>query len=394
MKILYLDCFSGISGDMCLGALIDAGVNPTWLEQKLRGLPLQHWNMEVTRRSSRGIEGVSVKITVEEECQPHRQMDDIRDIITGSSLPEKAAGIALNIFERIAVAEGKVHGIPAGHVHFHEVGAVDSIIDIVGASLAVYYLDVDKVICSPLPPGRGYVNCRHGLLPVPAPATAELLRGVPLSGLDVEGELVTPTGAGIAVTLSESFGALPPMTVESVGYGVGSKDYGIPNFLRAFTGKSLEEPTVYKNDAVLVMETNIDNMNPEIIGYTTERLFAGGALDVFISTVYMKKGRPGSLLTVICHPRDKDNLLKIIFRETTTLGVRFREEGRAVQDRQIQEVSTHYGRVRVKTALDSSGRPLRFSPEYEDCKKIALEKGVPLGEVYQSALLKVLKEQP
>ncbi|MFZ5634215.1 MAG: nickel pincer cofactor biosynthesis protein LarC [Bacillota bacterium] len=393
MKILYFDCFSGISGDMCLGALIDAGVDSGWLEQELRSLPVRHWDMKVARENSRGIEGTRVKITVAEDHQPHRQMSEIKALIVGSSLPERARNIALNIFQRLAGAEGKVHGVPAGQVHFHEVGAVDSIIDIVGTSLALDFLKVDRVLFSPLPPGKGYINCRHGLLPVPAPATAELLKGVPLSGLDAEGELVTPTGAAIVATMADGFGPLPEMTVESVGYGLGSKDFGIPNFLRVFVGKSREEASGYGHDTVLVMETNIDDMNPELTGHVVERLFARGALDVFMTAIHMKKGRPGSLLTVLCRPQDKEPLLKILFEETTTLGVRFREERRAVLGRRVEEVTTPYGKVGIKTALGSDGRRLKSAPEYEDCKKIALEKGVPVKSVYEAALLAILSRE-
>ncbi|MCL6477918.1 MAG: nickel pincer cofactor biosynthesis protein LarC [Peptococcaceae bacterium] len=390
MKILYLDCFSGISGDMCLGALIDAGVDRNWLESKLRSLPLQHWDMTVDRHSSRGIEGTRVKITVEEDRQPHRHLGDIKDLITRGSLPERARCTAINIFQRLAEAEGKVHGVPADQVHFHEVGAVDSIIDVVGTSLAVDFLEIDRVVCSPLPPGRGYINCRHGIMPVPAPATAELLKGVPLRALDVEGELATPTGAAIAVTLAGSFGPLPEMTVESVGYGLGSKDFGIPNSLRVFKGRSRDEASGWDHESVLVMETNIDDMNPEFTGHVAERLFARGALDVFISTAYMKKGRLGCLLTIICRPQNKEALLEILFRETTTLGVRFREERRAVLVRRMEEVATPYGKVRIKTALGKDGRRLKSAPEYEDCKKIALEKSVPVKSVYEAALQAVL----
>lgn len=387
MNILYLDCFAGISGDMCLGALIDAGADPGWLERELRSLPVGGWSMKAVRTSSRGITGTRIKIELDEHHQPHRHFSEIRELILGSPLPEKARDISLNIFQRLAEAEGKVHGVPAGHVHFHEVGAVDSIIDIVGTSLALQYLKVEKVACSPVPTGGGQIQCRHGLLPVPAPATAELLKGVPLRRLDVEGELTTPTGAAVAAALASEFGPLPEMKVEAVGYGFGSKDFGIPNFLRVFLGSRADTPAPGVNDSILVMEANIDDMNPEFCGYVTDLLLSAGALDAFTMPVYMKKNRPGFQLTVLCRPRHRDQLLQILFEETTTLGVRFREEQRAILNRRVEEVDTPYGGVRIKTALDSGGRPLKSAPEYEDCRKIAMEKGVPLREVYQSAVI-------
>ncbi len=389
MKLLYLDCFSGISGDMCLGALIDAGADPAWIERELRGLPLGGWDMRVIRTASRGIAGTRVKITVEEDLQPHRHFGEIRDLIRNSSLPERARDVSLKIFQRLAEAEGKVHGVSPDHVHFHEVGAVDSILDIVGTSLALQYLDVDRVACSPVPPGGGYVRCRHGLLPVPAPATAELLKGIPLRRLDLEGELTTPTGAAVATALAGSFGLLPEMTVEVVGYGIGSKDFGIPNCLRVFLGIPAAPGSV-QSDLIAVLEASIDDMNPQFCGHVMERLFATGALDVFFSPAYMKKNRPGFVITVLCRPQDRDALVRILMGETTTLGVRFREERREVLDRHAEEVDTPYGRVRIKTALGSDGRPLRAAPEYEDCRRIAAERGVPLREVYESALLAAL----
>ncbi|MCL6612582.1 MAG: nickel pincer cofactor biosynthesis protein LarC [Peptococcaceae bacterium] len=390
MKTLYLDCFSGISGDMCLGALIDAGADPAMLEMELRRLPLSDWDMRAERETRRGITGTRVKIEVKEQHQPHRRFSEIRDLILGSPLPERVRDISTAIFQRLAEAEGKVHGVPAGEVHFHEVGAVDSIVDIVGISLALHFLKVEEVACSPVPAGSGFVECRHGLLPVPAPATAELLKGVPLRKLDVTGELTTPTGAAVVAALAESYGPLPEMTVEAVGYGFGSKDFGLPNFLRVFIGEAAGKKTAFESETVLVMEANIDDMNPQFAGHVMERLFAAGALEVFISPVYMKKNRPGFLLTALCRPGNRDALLQILFNETTTLGVRFGEERRAVLERRVEEVDSPYGRVRMKMALESGGRILKAAPEYEDCRKIALEKGVPLREVYEAALFEAL----
>ncbi|MFZ5597863.1 MAG: nickel pincer cofactor biosynthesis protein LarC [Bacillota bacterium] len=392
MNVLYLDCFAGISGDMCLGALIDAGVDSGRLERDLRKLPVHGWKLTVARKNYGGITGTKVDIEVREDHQPHRHFGDIKDLILDSPLPEKVQKNSLKIFERLAEAEGKVHGVPAGHVHFHEVGGVDSIIDIVGTSLALFYLNIESLHCSPVPTGRGTIKCRHGILPVPAPATAELLKGVPISPVDVEGEMTTPTGAAIATAFSPTFGPLPEMSVEAVGYGFGSKDYGIPNFLRIFTGVAGEDKALYDYEPVAIIETNIDDMNPEFLGFITERMFENSALDVFMSPAYMKKNRPGYLLTVLCRPQNREKLLKIIFSETSTLGVRCRQETKVMLGRLTEEVDTPYGRVRIKKALDSSGSPLRAAPEYEDCKKIALEKGVPLRVIYEAALLAALTE--
>ncbi|MFZ5649106.1 MAG: nickel pincer cofactor biosynthesis protein LarC [Bacillota bacterium] len=386
MKVLYLDCFSGISGDMCLGALVDSGVDSRRLEEDLRKLALHGWEMAVTKKNSRGITGTKVDIMVRDDHQPHRHYSDIRKIILESPLPRLARDNSLKIFQRLAEAESRVHGVPVDNVHFHEVGGVDSIIDIVGTSLALYYLEIERVVCSPVPPGRGTVKTRHGLLPVPAPATAELLKGVPLRKVDVEGELVTPTGAAIVTAMSDEFGSLPEMRLKAVGYGFGSKDYGIPNFLRILLGDSEARVTSYNQETILVMETNIDDLTPEITGHVMERLFLEKALEVFISPVYMKKNRPGYVITVICLPENRDRILKVLFEETSTLGVRWSEEHRAALDRRMEEVETPYGKVRIKIALTAGGSPLRAAPEYEDCKRIAQEKDVPLIKIYEAAL--------
>lgn len=387
MRLLYFDCFTGISGDMCLGALIDAGVSSHLLERDLRKIPLQGWKMAISRENSYGITGTRVRIDIQEGHQPHRCISDIKDLILGSPLPEGVKDKSLGVFQRLAEAEGKVHEIPPEQVHFHEVGAVDSIIDVVGTSLALHYLGVDRVVCSPVPPGKGFTRCRHGLLPVPAPATAELLRGVPLAGRDVEGELVTPTGAAIATTFSSAFGSLPQIKVDTLGYGLGSVDLGMPNFLRVFLGVAASKRTAYHTETVLVIETNIDDMNPEFNGHVMQRLMENGALDVFISPAYMKKNRPGYLLTVLSRPEGKESLMKILFEETTTLGLRYREEHMAALNRRVEEINTPYGKVRVKYVLGHEGELLRAAPEYEDCRKFAREKGVPLRAVYEAALL-------
>lgn len=385
MKIIYFDCFGGISGDMCLGSLLDAGVDSNKLEKELKKLPLKNWDLQIFKAKSHGIVGTSVKITAH-NVQPHRCLKDIKDIIATSSLPITVIDKSTKIFQHLADAEGKIHGVDADNVHFHEVGAVDSIIDVVGSTLALHMLGAESIQCSPLPMGGGYIHCRHGLMPVPAPATAELLKGVPLKKMDVTGELVTPTGAAIITTLASSFGALPEMSVDIVGYGIGNYDFGIPNFLRVFIGNVANEKKFYNLEDILVMETNIDDMSPELLGYLTEKLAISGALDAFIAPVYMKKNRPGYHLTVLCFPALMDFLLELIFKETSTLGIRFRITKRAVLKRTIEEVETPYGKVRIKLARENEGTYIKAFPEYEDCKAIATEKQIPLMHVYNSAL--------
>lgn len=387
MKTLYLDCFSGISGDMCLGALINAGARPSWLESELLKLPLSGWRMQAFDTCRHGLTGTRLIIEADENSQPCRSFFDIKEMLQGSSLSDKTKVTAMNIFQELAIAEGKVHGVPVEEVHFHEIGAVDSIIDITGTALAIEYLGIDEVVCSPIPTGSGQIMCNHGLLPIPAPATAELLKGIPLSSVDVKGELTTPTGAALAVTLAKSFGPIPEMTVNSIGYGFGSKDYGIPNFLRVFIGSRGEARNSSLRDSVLILEVNIDDMNPQFCGHILDRLYLAGAIEAFITPILMKKNRPAYLITVLARESDKDSLLKILFSETTTLGIRYRVEDRIILKRIIKEVSTPYGVVKVKIALGDSGETLNFGPEYEDCRRLAAEKGVPVKEIYNSALI-------
>jgi len=391
MKHLYFDCFSGISGDMCLGALINAGADSGKLEKELRRLPLQQWEICSSIKDSHGISGTRAEITVAEEHQPHRHYSEIRNMILECPLPEKVKTDSLKIFQKLAEAEGKVHGVSPDQVHFHEVGAVDSILDIVGTCLAISFLKIERITCSPLPPGKGYVKCRHGLLPVPAPATAELLKGVPIAGLDVYGELVTPTGAAIVTSLAESFGHMPEMVVETIGYGLGQTDPGITNFLRIFIGDNISKAG-YKADTIMLLETNIDDMNPQLYGHIADMLFNAGALDVFCSPIMMKKNRPAFTLTVMCAPGKEKCIIDILLHETTTLGVRYREEKRSVLERKIKTVATPYGKVRIKYAEDTNGNILKSTPEHDDCRKIAAEKSIPLRIVYEEAMFAFRQE--
>ncbi|MBE3586719.1 MAG: nickel pincer cofactor biosynthesis protein LarC [Thermoanaerobacter sp.] len=385
MKILYLDCFGGISGDMMLGAMIDAGVSPAAVQSQLELLGLEGYSLKIFQDKTRGFRGTRFVVEVGYGHQPHRTWEDIRGIIENSKLHPQVKRHALEIFEKLALAEARVHGVEPRHVHFHEVGAVDSIVDIVGTAIALHEAGVGKVYSSPLPAGYGTVQTRHGILPVPAPATAELLRGFPIRPVDVEGELVTPTGAAIVAALAGGFGPLPAMKVESIGYGLGSKDYGIPNFLRVFLGRAIEQQ-VGEEQEISVLQTTIDDMNPEILGYAAEKLLSSGALDVWLTPVFMKKGRPGNLLTVLCLPEKEGELVQLIFAETSTLGVRRRREKRSYLSREHILVQTAYGPVRVKVAACGGEAGRQVSPEYEDCRRLAREKNVPLKNVYICAI--------
>ncbi|MQL52631.1 nickel pincer cofactor biosynthesis protein LarC [Desulfofundulus thermobenzoicus] len=385
MKILYLDCFSGISGDMMLGALIDAGVPPAAVQSQLDLLGLEGYSLKIYQDKTHGFQGTRFLVEMEQYHHSHRTWEDIRRIIEGSGLHPQVKRCALDIFEKLARAEGKVHWVEPRHVHFHEVGAVDSIVDIVGTSIALREAGVEKVYCSPLPTGYGTVQTHHGVLPVPAPATAELLKGFPIRPVEVEGELVTPTGAAIVAALAGGFGPLPAMKIAQIGYGLGANDYGIPNFLRVFIGEEIERQPASEQE-ISILQTNIDDLNPEILAYVTEKLLASGALDVWLTPVIMKKGRPGNLLTVLCQPGKEEELMQLIFTETSTLGVRRRREKRFCLPRKHISVETEFGTVRVKVATCRDDSGWQMSPEYEDCRRLALEKNVPLKNVYMCAI--------
>ncbi|WP_066634165.1 nickel pincer cofactor biosynthesis protein LarC [Desulfolucanica intricata] len=392
MKILYFDCFAGISGDMTLGALIDLGVNPKKIQEELIKINISGYRMDISKKSSYGIEATRVNIEVTEE-QPTRHLSDILNIINTSNLTKQVKELGIKIFNKLAAAEAKVHGTPIEHVHFHEVGAVDSIIDIMGSVIALKELDIDYIQSSPLPVGSGYVKCRHGLLPVPAPAVAELLKGVPLNNLDVKGELVTPTGAALITGFVNKFVRhIPNITVKSIGYGMGSNDFGFPNLLRVFLGESIDDNQDL-HSSIIILETAVDDLNNEFLPYIMERLFSAGALDVYFKQIIMKKGRPGTLITVLCSENQKDNLINILFTESSTLGIRIKKEYRIETHRKLIKVETPYGKVQVKIAYRAPNKqPCQISPEYEDCRKISLKKNIPLAEVYYAAISAAKKE--
>lgn len=364
---------------MALSALLDLGLPQTKLQEELAKLDLQNYSLHVYSGKRQGIKALGVEVKVGPQKKDHRHFGDIRSLIEESSLSPEIKKISLAIFQRVAEAEAQIHNQKIEDVHFHEVGAVDSIVDIVGVAIGIDFFRPDKIFSSDLPMGRGFVNCQHGRLPLPAPATVEILKGYPVKGISLEEELVTPTGAAIITTLSERVSELPNMKIEKIGYGMGKKDFpDRPNLLRLIWGTASD---IYLVDRVFILEANIDDMNPEFYGYLMEILFDAGALDVSLSHLIMKKNRPGTLLRVIAQEQDLDNLIEIVLRESTTLGVRFYEAQRKKLPREIKEVETKYGKVRVKV----SGA-LRFQPEYEDCKRIALERGIPIQEVYKEVL--------
>jgi uncharacterized protein (TIGR00299 family) protein len=379
MKILYFDCFSGISGDMTLSALLDLGLPREKLKAELEKLGLGNYSLEISEGSRSGIAALGLEVRVGPQEEQHRHFADIRRMIEDSSLAQRVKDSSLAVFHRLAEAEGKVHKRALEEVHFHEVGAIDSIVDIVGTAIGVDYFRPEAIFSSELPMGRGFVQAQHGRLPLPAPATLEILKGLPVKSVELEGELVTPTGAAIVAALSSKTLPFPAMTVQRVGYGMGKKEFpDRPNLLRLVLG---EAPGNYLADRVAVLESNIDDMNPEFYDYLMERLFRLGALDVSLSPVMMKKNRPGTLLRVIADEKDTEKLSEAVLQESTSLGVRKYLVDRKKLPREVREVETRFGKVRVKV----SGH-LRFQPEYDDCRRIAMEKGVPIQEVYLEAM--------
>jgi hypothetical protein len=381
MRIAYFDCFSGISGDMTLGALVDCGVDLLALEAELRRLNLPNWKISAERVKRGAIFATQVKVEAA-ETHHHRGLTEILRLISQANLAPRIADRATRIFRRLGEAEAKVHQIDVEKVHFHEVGAVDAIIDIVGAAIGFELLGIDEFACSSLDVGAGNVKTAHGILPVPAPATAELLRGSPTYSSGIAKELVTPTGAAIATTLATRFGEMPPINLQAMGYGAGSADLAErPNVLRLLIGDAVGMEKGERWDVpITVIEANLDDMNPQIYGYFVEQALAVGALDVFSTPVQMKKNRPAILVTLLCEPASVNKLIDLIFRETTTLGVRTHDVRRRTLEREIVPVATPLGEVRMKVSR-MNGTMLNATPEYEDCRQIAAQKGIPLKQV-------------
>jgi len=380
MRAAYFDCFSGISGDMVLGALVDLGLPVEKLKSELHKLNLFDYQIETKKIAKQSILSTQIKVNVK-EGKKERRLEDILSILEKSKLEEKVKELSKAIFTRLATAEAKIHGKDVQKIHFHELGGLDTIIDVVGAVAGMKYLGVEKVYSSPLPVGRGFVKCAHGILPVPAPATLELLKEVPVYGSDIEAELVTPTGAAIISSLVENFGEMPPMKIDNIGYGAGQRDLPIPNLLRVSIGVI---KNAYQEDVVSLIQTNIDDMNPELYEHIVDRLFHEGALDVFLTPIQMKRTRPATMLSVIAGQEKMEKMLEIIFDETTTLGIRISKIKRRKLNRENRKVSTKYGKIEVKIGKHD-GVVKNISPSYEECRKIATHLKIPLKKVYQEA---------
>jgi uncharacterized protein (TIGR00299 family) protein len=383
MKIVYVDCFSGASGDMLLGALVDAGLSLEVLKSEIGKLGLAHYDLEARSIKKKGIGGTQVSVIIDSDHHHHhRHLADIARIIEESTLDDKIKKQSLAIFRRLAEAEAKVHRTPIEEVDFHEVGAMDSIIDVIGTVAGMNAMGIQKVFCSPLHVGTGTVQCAHGTLPVPAPATAELIRGKPVYATGVIGELLTPTGAAVLTTLSSEFGPMPAMTVDCIGYGAGTSELSIPNLLRISVGEAGAQINQCDMEQVAVIETNIDDMNPQFYDYLIEKMLAMQALDVFLTPVHMKKNRIGTLLTILCRPAMVAEFADFVLRETTAIGLRWRIESRIIAKRRIETVNTMYGPINVKLARIGN-EIVNVAPEYEDCKRTAMERNVPLKKVVQ-----------
>lgn len=379
MKTLYLDCIGGIAGDMMLAGLIEVGVPEEELLDTLHALPVSGWEWRSERVEVDAIFARRVSIRTNEH-QPHRHLSDVLEIIERAPLSRTVQARAKSVFEKLADAEARVHGTTPERVHFHEVGAVDAILDVVGTCWAIERLGVERIACSPLPMGRGFVKAEHGNLPVPAPAVAELLKGVPTYGVPIHGETVTPTGAALAITLADEFGVQPPMRWQAVGYGTGHAVRPLPNLLRVFVGKAWAQPEAQGHwHTVARIETQVDDASPQLLGYLMERALEEGALDAFFTPIQMKKNRPAVLITLLAPLERTDTLIDLLFQETPTLGVRYSVQARRCLERTIQTVPTSYGAVRVKVAR--MGDRMTCTPEYEDCAAIARTHRIPLRDV-------------
>ena len=384
MTILYFDCHAGISGDMTVGALLELGVPLDHLRTELSrlSLPPDSYTISVCNTKRQQMPALMFDVAVHDNTT-HRHYGTIDSMIADSGLSESVKGRARAIFRRLAEAEAKVHGVALEKVHFHEVGAIDSIIDIVGTAICLEYLGVDRLYASSLPLGSGFVNTAHGRLPVPAPATAELMQGMVLHGDCGPGERVTPTGAAIIASLSSGTGKRPEMILEKIGCGAGGKEFeDCPNILRAFLGRPAEAAD--RDGQVAVVDTNIDDSTPEVLGYAMERLLEEGALDVFFTPIQMKKSRPGVMLSFLCHPERVASLGQLVLNETSAIGLRYHRVDRMTLQRQISEQQTEFGTIRFKQVFGNERELLRSAPEYDDCRRIARERGIPLQKVLQA----------
>jgi len=387
MKIAYFDCIAGASGDMILGALVDAGLPLTTLQKELTALNLNEFELKSSKVSKNGFSATKVDVIVHEHHHhndghhPGRHLSDIEGLIRASEISHPIQEKAIAMFQRLAEVEAGIHNAPLEKVHLHEVGGVDTIVDIVGTLVGLDALGIEDVFTSPLPLGRGFVKGAHGQIPLPAPATAALLKGIPINGSEIEMELVTPTGAVLLSSLSSGFGPIPAMTPEKIGYGAGGRDLPIPNVIRILIGEQGPQSTL---EQLALIESNIDDNNPEILGYVMDKVLAEGALDVFFTPIQMKKNRPGILLSVLCRAGSVDAIENILLNETTTLGLRRQWVERRCLKRSFATVETPYGQIGVKIAHLPDGTT-KSAPEYEDCRKAALNCSVPIRQVYDAA---------
>jgi uncharacterized protein (TIGR00299 family) protein len=382
MKVAYFDCIAGASGDMILGGLLDAGLSEATLREELTALRLDDFDLHCRRVLRNGFSATKVDVLVADDV-PARHLYEIETIVKDSSLSLAIKEQAIAIFRRLGEVEAGIHGTTPDQVHLHELGGVDTIVDVVGALVGLNALGIERIYASPLPMGRGFVRGAHGPIPLPAPATMALLTGVPVVGSDLEVELVTPTGAALLSSLASGFGPIPAMSLTAVGYGAGGRDLPVPNVLRLLLGDQSTSDSAI-TETLVMLETNIDDLNPEIYDYVVTRLLDAGGLDVFLSPIQMKKNRPGTLLRVLCRPDDINPLMSILFAETSTLGVRQQLVTRHCLARTMHTVETPYGPVRVKVAK-WGGTQIKAAPEYDDCRRLAEMSGVPLREVYRVA---------
>ena len=396
MKTLYFDCFAGASGDMILGALVDAGVDPRGLTEQLELLGVHGWSIDFDKVDRSGISATYARVHTAHE-HAHRHLSDILKIIYDSRLQQSVKDRAARIFSLLAQAEARVHAQPIEKIHFHEVGALDAIIDVCGAAIGFELLGIEQFLSSPLRVGTGMTEMAHGRFPIPPPAVAELLKGKPIYAGDIEGEFVTPTGAAIITAVCDRFGPAPPMKIEANGYGAGSRDHKrFPNALRVFVGQTeVAVPAV--DETLLMIETNIDDISPQVIGYVMDRAFDLGALDCYFTHTQMKKNRPGMLLSILCRPDDREKFLQMLFAETTTIGVRSYEVARRALTRKTVPVETQFGPIDVKVAYINNGANngvINAMPEFDQCRAAAEKAGVPLREVQEAARVAYLLRDP
>jgi len=382
MRTLYFDCFAGASGDMILGALVAAGVEPRELVARLQSLDIANWKIDFETVDRSGISSTYAHVQTAHE-HAHRHLKDILAIIDSSGLNDRVKDLASRIFANLAAAESRVHNQPVEKIHFHEVGALDAIIDVCGAAIGFDLLAVEQFISSPLRVGCGMAQMAHGRFPIPPPAVAELLKGKPVYAGDLEGEFVTPTGAAIITSVCERFENLPPMKIEAGGYGAGTRNpKGFPNALRILVGES-ESPEI-RDETLLMIETNIDDMTPQLFGHVMDRAFELGALDCYLTNTQMKKNRPGVLLSILCRPGEREKFLQMLFAETTTIGARSYQVSRRALARETIRVETQFGPIDVKVAQSRNGA-VNVMPEFEQCRQAAATSGVPLRRVQDAA---------